>query len=188
MKIEMQFMADLYVGCEVCGGKRYNDETLAVEYRGKNIAEVLRMSVDEALEFFHAVPGIRVKLETLQQVGLGYIELGQSATTLSGGEAQRIKLATELAKRSSGRTVYILDEPTTGLHFADLEKLLEVLYALVDKGNTVVVIEHHLDVIRNSEWIVELGPEGGAGGGEIVAVGTPEDIMKSGSATGKYLG
>lgn len=188
IKIEMQFMADIYVTCEVCGGKRYNDETLQVEYRGKNISEVLHLTVDEGVEFFHAVPGIRTKLETLQEVGLGYVELGQPAPTLSGGEAQRIKLATELSKRTSGNTVYILDEPTTGLHYADLQKLLNVLHALVVKGNTVVVIEHNLDLIRSADWVIDLGPEGGNGGGMILGAGTPKDIMNlEGSHTGEWL-
>ena len=188
IKIEMQFMSDIWVTCDVCHGKRYNAQTLEVIYRGKNIAEVLDMTVDEALEFFHAHPQIEQKLETLSLVGLGYMELGQPATTLSGGEAQRVKLATELSRRATGKTVYILDEPTTGLHFADVEKLLRVLKLLVQKGNSVFVIEHNLDVIKNSDWIIDLGPEGGDGGGEIVAVGRPIDIVKNiKSYTGKYL-
>ncbi len=187
-KIEMQFLSDLYVTCEVCQGRRYNDETLEVEFKGKNIAQVLKMTVDEAWEFFHNIPPIRLKLDTIRQVGLGYIELGQSAPTLSGGEAQRVKLATELSKRSTGKTVYILDEPTTGLHFADLEKLLMVLRALVDKGNTVIVIEHHLDVIRSADWVIDLGPEGGEKGGEVVFTGVPEELAKfKGSYTGEWL-
>ncbi len=188
IKIEMQFLADLYITCDTCHGTRYNDETLQVEFRGKNIAEVLKMTVDDASEFFHNIPFIRNKLATLQEVGLGYIELGQSATTLSGGEAQRVKLATELSKRSTTHTVYILDEPTTGLHFADLEKLLNVLHALVNKDNTVIVIEHNLDVIKSADWIVDLGPEGGEGGGYLVATGSPKDIVSNpNSETGEWL-
>ncbi len=187
-KIEMQFLADVYVTCEVCGGKRYNTDTLEVTYRGKSIADVLAMSIDEALEFFHAHPHVQQKLQTLVDVGLSYMQLGQSATTLSGGEAQRVKLATELSRRSTGKTVYILDEPTTGLHFADLEKLLAVLHRLVASGNTVVVIEHNLDVIASSDWIIDLGPEGGEKGGRIVGEGTPNTIarMKQ-SYTGQFL-
>ncbi len=188
IKIEMQFMSDIWVTCDVCHGKRYNAQTLEVAYRGKNIAEVLGMTVDEALEFFHAHPQIEQKLETLSLVGLGYMELGQPATTLSGGEAQRVKLATELSRKATGRTVYILDEPTTGLHFADVERLLRVLKLLVQKGNSVFVIEHNIDVIKNSDWIIDLGPEGGDGGGEIVATGRPSDIVKNKSSyTGEYL-
>lgn len=188
IKIEMQFMSDIWVTCDVCHGKRYNAQTLEVIYRGKNIAEVLDMTVDEALEFFHAHPQIEQKLETLSLVGLEYMQLGQPATTLSGGEAQRVKLATELSRRATGKTVYILDEPTTGLHFADVEKLLRVLKLLVQKGNSVFVIEHNLDVIKNSDWIIDLGPEGGDGGGEIVAVGRPTDISKNKhSYTAEYL-
>jgi excinuclease ABC subunit A len=187
-KIEMQFLSDLYVTCDVCNGKRYNDETLEVEYKNKNIYQVLEMTVDEAYEFFHNHPQIKPKLETLRQVGLGYIELGQSAPTLSGGEAQRVKLATELSKRQTGRTVYILDEPTTGLHFADLEKLISVLRALVDKGNTVIVIEHNLDVIRASDWIIDLGPEGGERGGQIIFTGPPQKLAEfKDSYTGQWL-
>ena len=163
IKIEMHFLPDVYVTCDVCKGKRYNRETLEVRYKGKNIADVLEMTVEEALEFFSALPPIREKLEMLNDVGLGYMHLGQPATTLSGGEAQRVKLAKELAKRDTGRTLYILDEPTTGLHFEDVRKLLDVLHRLVDKGNTVVVIEHNLDVIKTADWIIDLGPEGGGG-------------------------
>jgi excinuclease ABC subunit A len=188
VKIEMHFLPDVYVPCDVCRGRRYNRETLDVYYKGRNIADVLDMTVDDALEFFEAVPRIRQKLATLSDVGLGYIHLGQSATTLSGGEAQRVKLATELSKRSTGQTLYILDEPTTGLHFEDVRVLLDVLHKLVGKGNTVVVIEHNLDVIKTSDWIVDLGPEGGVGGGRIVAEGTPEDVARvKGSFTGAYL-
>jgi len=188
IKIEMQFMADIWVPCEVCGGKRYNSQTLDVGYHGKNIAEVLQMNVSEAKEFFHLNGGVVRKLETLEAVGLDYMELGQPATTMSGGEAQRIKLAAELGKLKTGKTLYILDEPTTGLHFADLEKLLQVLRILVDRGNTVVVIEHNLDVIANADWIVDLGPEGGEKGGEIVAVGRPGDIkVNTKSYTGVAL-
>jgi excinuclease ABC subunit A len=188
LKIEMQFLPDVYVTCEVCHGKRYNREALEIHYRGHSIADVLEMTAEEALEVFHAVPVVRNKLATLVDVGLGYIRLGQPATTLSGGEAQRVKLATELSRRATGRTVYILDEPTTGLHFADVEKLLQVLHRLVDSGNTVIVIEHNLDVIKTADWIVDLGPEGGARGGRIVAEGTPEAVAKvKGSATGEYL-
>ena len=188
VRIEMHFLPDVYVACEVCRGKRYNRETLDVQYRGKNIADVLAMTVDEALEFFQPVPRIRERLQTLSDVGLGYIHLGQAATTLSGGEAQRVKLATELSKRATGRTLYILDEPTTGLHFQDVKVLLEVLHRLVDMGNTVVVIEHNLQVIKTADWVLDLGPEGGAGGGKVVAEGTPEDVARvSASHTGRYL-
>ena len=186
--IEMHFLPDVYVPCEVCHGKRYNRETLEVTYKDKNIAEVLDMTVEEALEFFENVPTISRKLQTLNDVGLGYIKLGQSSTTLSGGEAQRVKLATELSKRSTGKTVHILDEPTTGLHFDDVKKLLEVLQRLVDAGNTVIVIEHNLDVIKTADWIIDLGPEGGDRGGEVIAQGTPEEVAKSDiSYTGKFL-
>jgi excinuclease ABC subunit A len=188
LKIEMQFLPDVYVPCEVCAGKRYNREALEIHYKGKSIADVLEMTIAEALEFFNAVPNVRAKLQTLYDVGLGYVHLGQPATTLSGGEAQRVKLSTELSRRATGRTFYVLDEPTTGLHFADVEKLLEVLHRLVDGGNTVLVIEHNLDVIKTADWIVDLGPEGGARGGRIIAEGTPEDIASvTGSATGEYL-
>jgi excinuclease ABC subunit A len=188
MKIEMHFLPDVYVPCDVCRGKRYNRETLDVQYRGRNIADVLAMTVDEALEFFQPVPKIRERLQTLSDVGLGYIHLGQAAPTLSGGEAQRVKLATELSKRATGRTLYILDEPTTGLHFEDVRVLLDVLHRLVDQGNTVVVIEHNLEVIKTADWILDLGPEGGDGGGRIVAQGTPEEVAESPtSVTGAYL-
>jgi excinuclease ABC subunit A len=183
----MQFMADIWVECEVCHGQRYNEQTLEIEYKGKNIAEVLARTVSEAIEFFHVHQQIVNKLKTLQEVGLDYMELGQSAPTLSGGEAQRVKLSSELGKRATGRTLYILDEPTTGLHFADLEKLLRVLKILVSKGNTVVVIEHNMDIIKNSDWIVDLGPEGGDKGGEIVATGTPKEIAKQKTYTGIAL-
>jgi excinuclease ABC subunit A len=189
IKIEMQFLPDVYVPCEVCKGKRYNREALEIHYKGKSIADVLEMTVEEALELFGSVPAIRNKLQTLYDVGLGYIHLGQPATTLSGGEAQRVKLATELSRRATGRTVYFLDEPTTGLHFADVEKLLQVLHRLVDAGNTVIVIEHNLDVIKTADWIVDLGPDGGARGGTVVAEGTPEQVAQvAASATGLYLG
>ena len=188
VKIEMHFLADVYVPCEVCKGKRYNRETLEVKYKGKKIYEVRDMTVDEGVEFFENLPRIRRKLETLKEVGLGYIKLGQSSTTLSGGEAQRVKLATELSKRSTGRTIYVLDEPTTGLHTADVHKLIKVLQKLVDGGNSVVVIEHNLDVIKTADYIIDLGPEGGAGGGTVVAKGTPEQVAKNKkSYTGKYL-
>jgi len=188
VKIEMHFLPDVYVPCDVCRGRRYNRETLDVHYKGKNIADVLDMTVSEALEFFDAVPKIRVKLKTLADVGLGYIHLGQAATTLSGGEAQRVKLATELSKRATGRTLYILDEPTTGLHFEDVRVLLDVLHQLVELGNTVVVIEHNLQVVKTADWIIDLGPEGGAGGGRIVAAGPPEKVAgRKKSHTGSYL-
>jgi excinuclease ABC subunit A len=187
-KIEMHFLPDVYITCEVCKGKRYNHETLEVRYKGKNIYEVLDMTAAEALDFFQNVPSIRTKLETINRVGLTYIKLGQPATTLSGGEAQRVKLATELSRRATGNTLYILDEPTTGLHFADVQKLLEVLNSLVDKGNTVIVIEHNLDVIKTADWVLDLGPEGGDGGGTIVAEGTPETVAgTAASYTGRYL-
>jgi len=184
----MHFLPDVYVPCETCGGKRYNRETLEVRFKGKSIADVLDMSVEEALRFFAKIPKLRRRLQTLHDVGLDYIKLGQPATTLSGGEAQRIKLAKELGKIATGRTLYILDEPTTGLHFADIEKLLEVLQRLVDAGNTVLVIEHNLDVIKQADWIVDLGPEGGEAGGEVIATGTPEQVAEvDGSFTGQYL-
>jgi excinuclease ABC subunit A len=172
----MHFLPDVYVTCETCKGARYNRETLEIQFKGKSIADVLDMTVEDAQEFFKAVPSIREKMDALMRVGLGYIKVGQQATTLSGGEAQRVKLSKELAKRSTGRTLYILDEPTTGLHFEDVRKLLEVLHELVEQGNTVVVIEHNLDVIKTADWIIDIGPEGGDGGGEIVATGTPEDV------------
>ncbi len=188
LKIEMHFLPDVYVTCDVCKGKRYNRETLEIKFRDKSIAEVLAMTVDEAVPYFSAQTRIHDRLRILQQVGLGYIALGQQATTLSGGEAQRIKLSKELARRATGRTLYILDEPTTGLHFEDVRKLLEVLHALVDQGNTVVVIEHNLEVIKTADWILDLGPEGGDGGGRIVAEGTPEDIAANpDSHTGRFL-
>ena len=187
IQIEMHFLADVYVPCEVCKGKRYNEETLDIRYKGKNIYEVLEMTVEEALEFFENIPRIKKKLQTLYDVGLGYIKIGQAATTLSGGEAQRIKLSKELSKQSTGKTLYILDEPTTGLHFEDIKRLLEVLGRLTDSGNSVVVIEHNLDVIKTSDYIIDLGPEGGDGGGEIVAQGTPEKVAKSGTYTGDFL-
>ena len=188
IKIEMQFLPDIYVNCEICKGTRYNSETLEVHFKNKNIAEVLNMTVEEAADFFSSFPPAREKLSTLTDVGLNYIRLGQPAPTLSGGEAQRVKLGTELSKRSTGKTVYILDEPTTGLHFADLEKLLMVLRRLVENGNTVIVIEHNLDVIKNADWIIELGPGGGDSGGEVVAVGTPERISEhKDSPTGAFL-
>jgi excinuclease ABC subunit A len=188
IKIEMNFLPDVYVPCEICHGARYNRETLEVHYKGKNIAEILDLPIEEALGFFEAVPPIARHLKTLVEVGLGYVRLGQPATTLSGGEAQRVKLSAELQKRSTGRTVYVLDEPTTGLHFEDIAKLVDVLQGLVDKGNTVVVIEHNLDVVKVADWIVDLGPEGGSGGGTVVAEGTPEDLVAHESShTGAFL-
>ena len=188
LKIEMHFLPDVYVPCEVCGGKRYNRETLEVKYKGKTIYDILNMTVEEALEFFADVPSIRRKIETLNDVGLSYIRLGQPSTELSGGEAQRIKLATELSKRSTGKTVYILDEPTTGLRFADVHKLTEILRRLTDDGNTVIVIEHNLDVIKTADYIIDIGPEGGERGGTVVAHGTPEDVAENeNSYTGKYI-
>ena len=188
VKIEMHFLADVYVPCEVCHGSRYNRETLEVQYKGKNIAQVLDMTAEEAVDFFENLPKIRKKAQMLQEVGLGYVKLGQSSTTLSGGEAQRVKLATELARVSTGRTIYILDEPTTGLHAADVHKLIEVLQQLVEAGNTVLVIEHNLDVIKTADYLIDLGPEGGDGGGTLVAAGTPEEVAATeGSFTGAYL-
>ncbi|MBP3005138.1 ATP-binding cassette domain-containing protein, partial [Acinetobacter baumannii] len=178
IKVAMHFLPDMYVPCDACHGKRYNRETLEVGYKGKNISDVLEMTVEDAAEFFSAIPVIHRRLETLTQVGLGYIRLGQAATTLSGGEAQRVKLARELAKRDTGKTLYILDEPTTGLHFHDIAKLLDILHELRNKGNTIVVIEHNLDVIKTADWVVDLGPEGGSGGGMIIAEGTPEQVAK----------
>jgi len=187
-KVEMHFLADVYVKCDVCEGARYNEQTLEVKYKDKNISDILNMTVEEALDFFDALPALKKKLVTLDDVGLGYITLGQSAITQSGGEAQRIKLAKELSKRSTGKTLFILDEPTTGLHFADIELLLKVLDRLKNQGNTIVVIEHNLDVIKTADWIIDLGPEGGSDGGNIVAAGTPEDVAKvSNSFTGQFL-
>jgi len=188
IKIEMHFLPDVYVPCEVCKGRRYNAQTLEVKYKGKTVADVLEMRVDEANEFFASIPRIHNKLRTICDVGLGYIKMGQPATTLSGGEAQRVKLATELSRRSTGRTFYVLDEPTTGLHFADIHKLLEVLERLVQMGNTVLVIEHNLDVIKTADYLIDLGPEGGDRGGTVVATGTPEEVAQSkASFTGAYL-
>src|SRR5579862_6249132 len=188
LKIEMVFLPDVYVPCEVCKGKRYNRETLEVKYKAKNIHDVLQMTIEEACEFFKSIPKIYRKLETLEQVGLGYIRMGQPATTLSGGEAQRIKLAAELSKRQTGNTFYILDEPTTGLHFDDVKRLLGVLHKLVDQGNTVLVIEHNLDVIKTADWLIDMGPEGGHGGGHVIATGTPEEVAAvEASHTGRYL-
>ena len=184
----MHFLPDVYVTCESCKGKRYNRETLEINFKGKNISDVLNLTVDEAFEFFSAVPSIRDKMKTLIQVGLGYIKVGQQATTLSGGEAQRVKLSKELSRRSTGKTLYILDEPTTGLHFEDVNNLLKVLHMLVSQGNTVIVIEHNLDVIKTADYIIDIGPEGGDLGGEILAHGTPEEVSnKQGSYTGSYL-
>jgi excinuclease ABC subunit A len=188
IRIEMHFLPDVYVPCEVCKGRRYNNETLRVTYKGKAIADVLDMTVDEACEFFAPIPAIARRMDTLRDVGLGYIRLGQPATTLSGGEAQRVKLAGELGKRATGKTVYILDEPTTGLHFADVERLLAILHRLVEAGNTVIVIEHNLDVIRSADYVIDLGPEGGDAGGEVVATGTPEEVARvEVSHTGRFL-
>ena len=188
IKVEMHFLPDVYVNCDVCAGKRYNRETLEIRYKGKNIHEVLSATIEEAREFFDAIPALSRKLQTLTEVGLSYIHLGQSATTLSGGEAQRVKLAKELSKRDTGKTLYILDEPTTGLHFYDIEQLLAVLHRLRDHGNTVVVIEHNLDVIKTADWIVDMGPEGGDGGGEILIAGTPMDVANcNNSHTGRFL-
>jgi len=188
LKVEMHFLPDVYVTCETCHGKRYNRETLDIRYRGKTISDVLGMTVEEADDFFKAVPSIHQKLRTLVDVGLGYLQLGQPATTLSGGEAQRIKLARELSKRETGRTVYILDEPTTGLHFADIQRLLNVINRLTDKGNTVIVIEHNLEVIKSADYIIDLGPEGGERGGEVVGWGTPEQLAQNPTSyTGQFL-
>jgi excinuclease ABC subunit A len=188
IKIEMHFLPDVFVKCDVCKGQRYNRETLEVTFRGKSIADVLDMTVEDAAEFFRAVPVVRSKLETLEAVGLNYVHLGQPATTLSGGEAQRVKLAKELSRKATGKTLYILDEPTTGLHFEDVKKVLEVLHTLVDQGNTVVVIEHNLEVIKTADWILDLGPEGGEKGGRIVAEGRPEDVAAvEASFTGQFL-
>jgi excinuclease ABC subunit A len=188
VKIEMNFLPDVYVPCEVCKGKRYNREALEIHYKGKNIADVLDMTIEEAMSFFENVPSIYNKMKTLNDVGLGYMKLGQPATTLSGGEAQRVKLSTELSRRATGRTMYILDEPTTGLHFADVDRLLQVLQRLVDAGNSIVVIEHNLEVIKSADWIIDLGPEGGDAGGEVIAQGTPEDVAENErSFTGYFL-
>jgi excinuclease ABC subunit A len=188
IKVEKHFLPDIYVMCDVCRGARYNRETLEVQYKGKNIHDVLEMTVEEALDFFSPVPAIARRLQTLLDVGLSYIHLGQSATTLSGGEAQRVKLARELAKRDTGKTLYILDEPTTGLHFEDIRQLLTVLHRLRDHGNTIVVIEHNLDVIKTADWLIDLGPEGGSGGGRIIAEGTPEQVARlEASHTGRFL-
>jgi len=187
-KIEMHFLPDVYVKCDVCKGKRFNEATLEIKYKGRSIADVLDMTIEEALDLFYNIPGIRKTLSTLCDVGLGYMQLGQSATTLSGGEAQRLKLSSELSRQSTGNTLYILDEPTTGLHFADVARLLGVLQRLVDKGNTVLVIEHNLEVVKCSDFIIDLGPEGGAGGGAVVACGSPEEVASSPvSHTGRYL-
>ena len=188
IKIEMHFLPDVYVSCEVCKGKRYNREALEIHYKDKTISDVLEMTCEEAAEFFANIPAIARKLQTLVEVGIGYIHLGQPATTLSGGEAQRIKLASELSRRATGRTLYILDEPTTGLHMADVDKLLQMLHALVDAGNSMVVIEHNLDVIKNADWLIDMGPEGGSAGGQVIAEGTPEQVVKApASYTGQYL-
>ena len=188
IKIEMHFLPDIYVTCDSCKGRRYNRETLEITWRSKSIADILDMTVEEGVDYFKAVPSIREKLETMLRVGLGYVRIGQQATTLSGGEAQRVKLSKELSRRATGRTIYILDEPTTGLHFHDIAKLLEVLQELVEQGNSVIVIEHNMDVIKTADWIIDLGPEGGDGGGYIVAEGTPEQVVKvAESHTGTYL-
>ncbi len=184
----MHFLPDVYVPCEVCHGKRYNREALEIHYKGKSISDVLAMTCEQALEFFNSIPVITRKLQTMVDVGLGYITLGQPATQLSGGEAQRIKLASELSRRPTGRTLYILDEPTTGLHIADVKKLLHTLHALVDTGNSMIVIEHNLDVIKNADWLIDMGPEGGSAGGKVVVAGTPEQVAQhKGSFTGSYL-
>jgi len=188
LKVEMHFLPDVYVKCDICQGHRYNRETLEIKYKGKNIHEILSMTVEDAYQFFESIPVVAKKLQTLLDVGLGYITLGQNATTLSGGEAQRVKLALELSKRDTGKTMYILDEPTTGLHFADIQLLLNVLHKLRDNGNTIVVIEHNLDVIKTADWVIDLGPEGGSGGGEVIACGSPEELAKvAKSYTGQYL-
>ena len=188
IKIEMHFLPDVYVTCETCAGARYNRETLEIKFKGKSISDVLDMTVEDAQSFFSAIPSIREKMDALMRVGLGYIKVGQQATTLSGGEAQRVKLSKELSKRATGRTLYILDEPTTGLHFDDVRKLLEVLHELVNQGNTIVVIEHNLDVIKTADWIIDIGPEGGDKGGQIVAEGRPEDVaLNPKSYTAHYL-
>jgi len=188
VKVEMHFLPDVYVPCDVCHGRRYNRETLEIAYKGKNIAQILDLTVEAAAEFFSAQPVISRKLQTLLDVGLSYLKLGQAATTLSGGEAQRVKLALELSKRDTGRTLYVLDEPTTGLHFADIALLLKVLHQLRDAGNTIVVIEHNLDVIKTADWLIDMGPEGGAGGGTVIGVGTPEQLAANpASHTGQYL-
>ena len=188
IKIEMHFLPDLYVPCEVCHGKRYNRETLECKYKGKSISDVLDMTVEEALDFFSNIPKIKTKIQTLADVGLGYIKLGQPSTTLSGGEAQRVKLATELSKRATGKTLYILDEPTTGLHIDDVHRLVDILQRLVDTGNTIIVIEHNLDLIKTADHIIDLGPEGGIDGGRVIAIGTPEQIVRNPeSQTGKFL-
>jgi excinuclease ABC subunit A len=188
IKVEMHFLPDIYVPCDVCKGQRYNRETLDIRYKGKTITEVLDMTIEEANDFFTNIPVVAKKIETLMDVGLTYIKLGQNATTLSGGEAQRVKLAKELSKRDTGKTLYLLDEPTTGLHFFDIEQLLKVLHRLRDRGNTIVVIEHNLDVIKTADWVIDMGPEGGSGGGMVVAVGTPEEVAKNKkSHTGHYL-
>ena len=187
-RVEMHFLPDVYVPCDVCRGKRYNRETLEIAYRGKSIHDVLDMTIEDAARFFQSIPAVQPKLQTLLDVGLGYLRLGQNATTLSGGEAQRVKLARELAKRATGRTLYVLDEPTTGLHFHDVAQLLGVLQRLRDEGNTIVVIEHNLDVIKTADWIIDMGPEGGSGGGSVVASGTPEQIAEvPASHTGTFL-
>jgi excinuclease ABC subunit A len=189
IKVEMHFLPDMYVPCDVCKGARYNRETLEILYKGKHITQVLELTVEDAHAFFGAVPNIARKLQTLLDVGLGYIRLGQAATTLSGGEAQRVKLALELSKRDTGRTLYILDEPTTGLHFQDIQLLLQVLHQLRDAGNTIVVIEHNLDVIKTADWVIDMGPEGGSGGGQVLIAGTPEDVVAcAASHTGRFLG
>lgn len=188
IKIEMHFLPPVYVTCESCGGRRYNRQTLEIAYKGRNIADVLQMTIDEAVHFFRAIPKIHDKCLTLSEVGLGYLRLGQSATTLSGGEAQRLKIASELSKRSSGRTLYILDEPTTGLHFHDVAKLMEVLVSLKSKGNSLLIIEHNLEVIKCADWVIDLGPEGGNKGGAVLVAGTPEEVASCRrSYTGQYL-